>query len=80
MNTDCYSPILAPLCYSDQEDEHKSNFQFFWVMPPPENRPLEMGRPMHIEYEPFTPPNFDPQKLLLDMVSIVLLLIQFLFL
>jgi len=61
--------LLAPLCYSEQSDTHKSNVQFFWAMPPPENRPLEMGRPMHIDYDTYPSTDFDPRKLLLNMVS-----------
>lgn len=37
-------------------------------MPPPENRPLEMGQPMKIEYENYPGENFDHSKMLFDVV------------
>jgi hypothetical protein len=36
-------------------------------MPPPENRPMEMGRPMQIIYETYLDRSFDANKLLVHM-------------
>ena len=47
----------------------RSKLQAFWVMPPPENRPMEMGRPMNLEYDIVPPSNLDPKKLLVRLVS-----------
>uniref|UniRef100_A0A8W7PW37 MPN domain-containing protein n=1 Tax=Anopheles coluzzii TaxID=1518534 RepID=A0A8W7PW37_ANOCL len=36
--------------YDDQNSALESNVMSFWVMPPPENRPAEYGRPMLMSY------------------------------
>ena len=45
-----------------------SVFQMYWVMPPPEYRPYEFGKPMHMMYT-ITRDSFLTQDLLLEMVS-----------
>jgi len=58
----------APVCHSNQEDLKSSPTKFFWVLPPPENRPMELGRPMHIDYETYISQEFDLKKMVLEMV------------
>ncbi|OXA65001.1 MPN domain-containing protein [Folsomia candida] len=67
----CVGVIISPLCYSNQEDLTTSPVQFFWVMPPPENRPLDIGRPMNIEYDTYSPTNVNLKQLLEEMASLI---------
>uniref|UniRef100_A0A182P9P1 MPN domain-containing protein n=1 Tax=Anopheles epiroticus TaxID=199890 RepID=A0A182P9P1_9DIPT len=47
-----YIPCIGFICspYDDQNSALESNVMSFWVMPPPENRPAEYGRPMLMSY------------------------------
>lgn len=40
-------------------------------MPPPENRPLDIGRPMNIEYDTYSPTNVNLKQLLEEMVQFI---------
>lgn len=57
-----YDPILSSNISLD------SVFQMYWIMPPPEYRPYEFGKPMHMMYT-ITRDSFLTQDLLLEMVS-----------
>jgi len=37
-------------------------------MPPPDSHPMDIGRPMHMEFDTFAQSNFDSKSLLLKMV------------
>uniref|UniRef100_T1J5K2 MPN domain-containing protein n=1 Tax=Strigamia maritima TaxID=126957 RepID=T1J5K2_STRMM len=50
-NDAAYTPCLAMICSPyEQINGSESNIQAFWVMPPPENKPLEYGKPMLMTY------------------------------
>ncbi|CAG7838458.1 unnamed protein product [Allacma fusca] len=66
----CVGLIIAPMCYTNQGMK-KSKVQLFWVMPPPENRPMEMGRPMHLDYDTISASNLDTKKMLLSLESLL---------
>ncbi|XP_043284698.1 MPN domain-containing protein CG4751 [Venturia canescens] len=54
-----YTPCIGLICspYNADGNCYESNFNVFWSMPPPENRPHEYPRPMLLSYtlaqEPF---------------------------
>ncbi|XP_011301042.1 uncharacterized protein [Fopius arisanus] len=56
-----YTPCVGLICspYNAEGNCYESNFNVFWSMPPPENRPHEYPRPMLLSYtitqEPFLP-------------------------
>ncbi|XP_015109473.1 uncharacterized protein LOC107036205 [Diachasma alloeum] len=56
-----YTPCVGLICspYNADGNCYESNFNVFWSMPPPENRPHEYPRPMLLSYtitqEPFLP-------------------------
>lgn len=46
--TPCVGFILSS--YDDEEVENETKIMPFWVLPPPENRPNELGRPLVLNY------------------------------
>lgn len=47
-----YTPCVGFICspYNDVNNALESSILSFWVLPPPENRPAEYGRPMLMSY------------------------------
>ncbi|KAL7042063.1 hypothetical protein ACKWTF_001007 [Chironomus riparius] len=47
-----YSPCVGFIfsSYCDEDVENESQITPFWVLPPPENRPHELGRPLMVNY------------------------------
>ena len=66
-----YLPCIALICspYDSSNESPESSYQCFWVMPPPEYRPQEYGRPMQMMFS-VTRDSFLTQDLLLEMVSL----------
>ncbi|XP_017890347.1 uncharacterized protein LOC108631128 [Ceratina calcarata] len=48
----CYTPCVGLICspYNTDGSCYESNFNVFWSLPPPENRPHEYPRPMLLSY------------------------------
>ena len=69
-NESSYLPCIGLICspYDVSNESPESSYQSFWVMPPPEYRPYEYGRPMQMMFS-VTRDSFLTQDLLLEMVS-----------
>jgi proteasome lid subunit RPN8/RPN11 len=69
-NESSYLPCVGLICspYDASNESPESSYQSFWVMPPPEYRPYEYGRPMQMMFS-VTRDSFLTQDLLLEMVS-----------
>jgi hypothetical protein len=67
-NDSSYVPCVGLICapYDVYNDCLQSSFQSYWVMPPPEYRPQEFGKPMLMMYSQ-TRDSFLTQDLLLEM-------------
>ena len=69
-NESSYIPCIGLIsCPYGSNGTKESSIQFFWVMPPPEYRPYEFGRPMQMMYN-VTRDSYLTQDLLLEMVCI----------
>ena len=66
-----YVPCVGLICspYDVYNEGLNSSCQAFWVMPPPEYRPYEFGKPMQMIYS-VTRDSFLTQDLLLEMVCV----------
>ena len=69
-----YLPCVGLICSPYDQNLSSSIsldsvFQMYWVMPPPEYRPYEFGKPMHMMYT-ISRDSFLTQDLLLEMVSL----------
>lgn len=64
-----YTPCVGLICspYDKNNSGAESSMQLFWVMPPPEYRPYEYGRPMQMLFSA-TRDSYLTQDLLLEMV------------
>ncbi|KAI1291908.1 MPN domain-containing protein [Halotydeus destructor] len=67
-NDSSYVPCVGLICspYDAYNKGSQSTYQTYWVMPPPEYRPYEFGKPMHMTYS-ITRDSFLTQDLLLEM-------------
>ncbi|GAB0097275.1 MPN domain-containing protein [Sergentomyia squamirostris] len=47
-----YAPIVGIICspYNEDNPSMESSIVMYWVIPPPENKPSEYGRPMQMSY------------------------------
>lgn len=70
----CVGFISSP--YDEYNPGPESCYQAFWIMPPPEYRPFEYGRPMQMLYT-VTRDSFLTQDLLLEMVGFFLVFLVF---
>ncbi|XP_046482978.1 uncharacterized protein [Neodiprion pinetum] len=52
LSDNSYTPCVGLICspYNTDNNCYESNFNFFWSLPPPENRPHEYPRPMLLSY------------------------------
>lgn len=64
-----YTPCVALICspYDQNNSGPESSMQLLWMMPPPEYRPYEYGRPMQMLFS-VTRDSYLTQDLLLEMV------------
>ncbi|GFQ82305.1 MPN domain-containing protein [Trichonephila clavata] len=64
-----YTPCLGLICspYDNQRPATEADYLAYWVMPPPEHRPHEYGRPMQMIYS-IAHDSFLTQDLLMEMV------------
>ncbi|GFQ72333.1 MPN domain-containing protein [Trichonephila clavata] len=63
-----YTPCLGLICspYDNQRPATEADYLAYWVMPPPEHRPHEYGRPMQMIYS-IAHDSFLTQDLLMEM-------------
>ncbi|XP_015910791.1 MPN domain-containing protein isoform X2 [Parasteatoda tepidariorum] len=63
-----YTPCLGLICspYDTQRPSMEADYLAYWVMPPPEHRPHEYGRPMQMIYS-IAHDSFLTQDLLMEM-------------
>ncbi|XP_054716920.1 MPN domain-containing protein-like [Uloborus diversus] len=63
-----YTPCLGLICspYDPQKPSMEADYLAYWVMPPPEHRPHEYGRPMQMIYS-IAHDSFLTQDLLMEM-------------
>ncbi|KAF8773647.1 MPN domain-containing protein like [Argiope bruennichi] len=63
-----YTPCLGLICspYDPQRPSMEADYLAYWVMPPPEHRPHEYGRPMQMIYS-IAHDSFLTQDLLMEM-------------
>lgn len=63
-----YTPCLGLICspYDPQKPTMEADYLAYWVMPPPEHRPHEYGRPMQMIYS-IAHDSFLTQDLLMEM-------------
>ncbi|XP_012266007.1 uncharacterized protein LOC105691841 [Athalia rosae] len=52
LSDNSYTPCVGLICspYNTDNNCYESNFNFFWSLPPPENRPHEYPRPILLSY------------------------------
>lgn len=56
-----YTPCVGFIFSSDDDIESEGKILPFWVLPPPENRPHELGRPMLMSYNLMQDEKIDPE-------------------
>lgn len=67
-----YIPCVGLICspFYKYNEDLAASFQIYWVMPPPEYKPVEYGKPMKMSYS-ISRDSFLTQDLLLEMVALI---------
>lgn len=66
-----YTPCIGLICspFDECTGDVTASYQVYWVMPPPEYKPQEYGKPMQMAYS-IARDAFLTQDLLLEMVRV----------